>query len=473
MLSSFKNNNFFSKIKSLLSLLKRKFFECKSKFRFWNEINDQNLDYLFKINNIDFKFNYTNDLSQYNRLFEIKKRNLAYILFYFDKLNLIEKSFLFSNKDCFLIRKDLFNNNLNKLLLSIFLNSNSSIYVFNSKNDKNIKTINLMKYFKLSIFQKILSNKKNIRKKISTLLINIERRSKDYGYKFANFIDTYKVILKNINILRIGDCEMQIMIGNDGEYQKYNDNLKRELICSYNHFFKKNAIALNKKSFFKSSIVNDRNNWQDINMEINNDFIKKDLKIVYDANFWGINPYIIYTKNWNYLDKPMSFYQNETIYSIYSNDFYKKTKIGIEALNSYNIFFKDLFFSIFKNKNIIFISNISNEKFLNEDFFKNTRKSIFIETPERDAYSVKDKVIFNIEKNIDNKNLKNNIVVISCGAFGKVLSLFLDKKGISFIDIGNFINYYYYYNDKLTINNIQDIHNSTKMISLKNRKYKE
>lgn len=407
--------------------------------------------------NIEFNFNIAKEISSEYKVLYISKKELNFIKKNINKIDYDYISKWSNNKMVFCVESKIFESNFNKFMISYVINSNSLLKIVDSLN---CKDDNFLKVLKKSIKKNKLIH--NNDKKVLNYIANLTWRKKS-NLIFYNYSKTFDDIFKK-NIIRIGDGELDLVSGENHPYQKYNDEIKTELLEVINYFIHKKSIALNDKIIAPYYSANDRHFYQDMNINYN----LEELNILeaYSANVWSIPPYIMYNKVNNYLFQPMSFDIDGKSVSILSKDYYIKNK---NELFYYNKFI-DHNFNKLKGKKIIVITSEFNEKSFKMFFQKYSSDINFIFSPEQNSYDKKDLLLDEIKKYITKYNKKKILFLIATGPCGKILGKFIDEQNYNFIDIGNFINYYNHYNNFNTIENISDIHNIDKFKkAIKNR----
>lgn len=450
----------------LISLLWYLHFFIDRKIFCWKTyekiLNNLNYDFLSAKIEKEFYFKTINKLSNDKRLWIISRKDLKYFIKYFSLYSdFITLKSNFGKDDVFIINENLFSKTIFKYFLSHFINTESSIYITNKKNIKNQNSV--MDILKLPLKVRLKRNDLKTLSIINNNIINVAIWN-SYNFKYFNYFETLKK-MKHENICRFGDGEFSLLKNQGPAYQCYDKNLKKDMISTIEYFIKKNKIAINDKLVVKTEYLNCKDNTQF-------DFIKtpnlSKLKLtnVYSATLWSIPPYIISKGIDNFVGDAKTIKYNEKYISIYDKELYK-TPIGKKWLLDFNNYYQKFFGEVSKNKTIVLVSANTNKNFLECNLLSQCSKKIFIPTVERDSYNEKNKIlkkILNIFKEYKNDKI---IFFIACGPLGKILCKLIDSNNFRFLDIGNFVNYYYYYNDMLPIDHINIIHQSQIFLKLK------
>ena len=444
----------------MINIIFKKIIELlqKNSSSIFNIVDKLNLDYIIEKNNLEWKFNIINNINKNNNylFINVKEIDLNFFMKRFCLIDFDKLQNNFDNKTIFCIDTDLFRKSYIKLLISLIINFNSFIYLIDEKNQLNFKTIKLKKFIKnSSTFSKLYNyDKYKFVKSISLFLTNnIYKKYKSCDFK--NFKQTYDELLLDYNIIRFGDGEFDLMNGINHPYQKANQKVT-DLINDCFIYFSNKKIAINDKIVANYSYLNNRHNYQFMNIQ---DTYTDKLKKIFSANVWSIPPYIWYIQDYSFLFQPYNINVNNKNYSVCGNSFYIETDIGKKSLELYKKIYKKIFDIKIKNKKCYLISGESNYRYLKNEILKNYHIE-YISIPDYDAIDNIQQITNKLKTKID----KNSFFIISAGPVGKIIAKYLDENKISFLDVGNFFNYYDYYTGSLKLDDLSTIHKRKKFL---------
>lgn len=221
-----------------------------------------------------------------------------------------------------------------------------------------------------------------------TIICDTNRKS--YNFYHAN--DVITEIKKGKSIIRFGDGETALILGQSIHFQKYNKYLAKNL----------------------EDIVTNYNNNSSYILCVAERYIQASNKELLQKNLF---------KCW------------VTSKAYFNHYFNKNAKYGDAHMFYINGFFENCIAPIIKNKKIIFItkeSDILAKQPIIDKVFLNT---VWITTPEKDSYDEFDSILESVMSKVEKK--EDTVVVISTGPMGKVLAYMLSNMGIQSIDIGH------------------------------------
>lgn len=211
-------------------------------------------------------------------------------------------------------------------------------------------------------------------------------------YSETEFYEQFKV---GKSVIRLGDGEISLMHGRGIHYQKYEKELKKDLVALFVNYSKSSPYTLALPTFVSVP---------------NYELRKTEGKLV----CW----------------LPLKV------------EFRRRASKNLKYADAHFFYYKDKMISFFENfltdKEVIFVTNrndILNIKSSN----KSGKKYFFVETPSSDAYSEKVRIKKDIDKLLVGS--KNAVIVCSCGPLSKSLAYEYSTSGNTAYDIGFGLRY--------------------------------
>jgi len=324
-------------------------------------------------------------------------------------------------------RQNIFNKYINhykndSYLMSRYLRYQATFYLSSNETSKarnsiikSIKTsplrleqilvfvLSLISADNYKILQNIYVRMGNLKRKLSVFLKNNLKNPKFFAiYVYGYFLPDFKIkvlfytdaevkkkLEEGFSLIRLGDGEVSVMLQHSMPYHNPNKELARKMAKMVKEFKsdKRLLVAVPKQISLSSSKLKQEN--------------KKTIWLPFKVMFT-----LFFDSEVKYVDAH-SFY-NETIFNYIINNF-------------------------LCNKNVIVVTK---KETINRMLKKIGLNTIFVPSPEFDAYSDYLRIEQEVSSAIDKLGTVNTVVIFALGPVGKIMAYDLHKRNIQCIDVG-------------------------------------